>query len=101
MLGIPILLVSWLLDCYTFLVNIYRDDIISYEDAANHDYVMNEEQFAELEAFCKQEMRMMVMASYNKVATKEEPADTVPIKNLINNLRDRLKVFAEINNLLF
>ena len=69
-LGIPILLVSWLLDCYTFLVKIYRDDIISYEDAANHDYVMNEEQFAELEAFCKQEMRMMVMASYNKVATK-------------------------------
>ena len=59
-LGIPFLICSWFIDCYIFLINIYRDDIMSYDQGNSRDFVMSEQQFEELEAFCKTEMKKMV-----------------------------------------
>ena len=70
---------------------------MSYDQGISRDFVMSEQQFEELEAFCKTEMKKMVFQNYGKTVN----ADTVPIKSLIFSLRDKLQVFENVNNLLF
>mmetsp|Transcript_17816 Transcript_17816/g.23972 ORF Transcript_17816/g.23972 Transcript_17816/m.23972 type:complete len:126 (+) Transcript_17816:635-1012(+) len=58
---------------------------------------MSEEQFIQLEAFCRDQMRKLAKESY----MKEDANDTVSIKSLTKSLGEKLRVFDEINNLLF
>ena len=86
------LLVSWALDVYHFLMHIYRSDIRSYEVQESRDFVMTEEQFAELESFCQDEMKKMIQANY----LQDDADDLVSIKSLIHSLSSRLRVHHEI-----
>ena len=42
-MGVPILLVAWTLDCYHFLVHIYRSDISNYAVVSQREFIMTEQ----------------------------------------------------------
>mmetsp|Transcript_15749 Transcript_15749/g.21311 ORF Transcript_15749/g.21311 Transcript_15749/m.21311 type:complete len:95 (-) Transcript_15749:347-631(-) len=91
------LLLSWLIDVYHFLVHIYRSDIRSYEVVTSKEFIMTEEQFAELELFCQDEMSKLILSSYQN----KDADDQVNIKSLIHSLKARLCVNEEMHSLLF
>ena len=88
---------AWTLDCYHFLVHIYRSDISNYAVISQREFIMTEQQFEQLEEYCREQMRAHVVRSY----MDPNPSDMVCVKKLVQNLRTKLKVTEEINNLLF